>query len=687
MLKDPTAPTSTSDHGKGINVVSEASQVASSLYVTANNYFFNNIYGIYTAKCKTTVRGVLMDTVRYGVHMRNCIDTLTAEISSNTINAYFRGIDLMNNAGSGGISVRDNFININSNISASAGVYLSEITSGNARYTIDGNIIDYKSSYGITSQNAKYVVITENVLTQPAFTQSTNNYGIMLNNADSSVVSCNSVTSANNPAFTYSTGIDISLSDKTTITCNTTSGHHKGIFFGGGNAETDFRGNTIGIHYVGLYLNSAAVISQQPQLTIPMPEYHGNIWLDSASYLSGYGAVNLNADSLINLQSSLFITNQSENSHNPYIPLADSLPPFFVNDDGWFLKQLSGNSFECTTYLVCGESSLTDGEHLRNQIVNDEIITSDFIPESKYIAKQQLYENFADNEVLAQSKPEYIDFVDDQSATSIGTLYQTDKLIGEAVSSGSFGTQFDELNESLIFDTDSIHILDSLIANNMQPGFIEARNVLMEQVTEIQSQLELEIVSKEQFKNQKITAAISANLSVAPTQIPDENEKNVNDAYLAFETGGIVQLESRYSQLFLIANQCKFKGGPAVIRARNLLQLLDENLFFEDNPLCEAAGIYRNIMPALTSMKAINEMSVRPNPAINSFEVLFETQITKKITIIIYDVFGNLVYKRNYSSLTVPITISSYSMPAGIYTLTAKTENINFSHAKIVIIK
>ena len=105
-----------------------------------------------------------MDTVRYGVHMRNCIDTLTADISSNTINAYFRGIDLMNNAGSGGISVRSNFINVNSTISASAGVHLSESTSGNARYSIDGNFIDYKSSYGITSQNAKYAVITENVL-------------------------------------------------------------------------------------------------------------------------------------------------------------------------------------------------------------------------------------------------------------------------------------------------------------------------------------------------------------------------------------------------------------------------------------------------------------------------------------------------------------------------------------------
>ncbi|MBK6640586.1 MAG: right-handed parallel beta-helix repeat-containing protein [Bacteroidetes bacterium] len=689
MIKDVTAPSNLSDHGKGITMASDSLQTASMLHVKANNYFYNNLYGIYTARCNTTVRGVLMDTVRYGVHVRNSYHSTVAEISSNTINAYFRGIDLLNNAGSAGISVRENFININSTLSASAAIYLSEITSGNARYTIDGNIIDYKSSYGIVSQNAKYAVITGNVLTQPSFTQSTSNYGILLNNADTCVVSCNSVTSSNNPLYTYSTGIDISLSDKTTITCNTTSGHHKGIFFGGGNADTDFRGNTIGIHYVGLYLNSAAVISQQPPVTNPMPEYHGNVWLDSANYLSGYGAVNLNDSNPGNLLASLFSTNQTVNSHNPIIPLADSLPPFFVDDGPWFNKLPGGNSFECSTYLVCGENSLTGGEDLRMQIINDETITSDFITESKFIAKQQLYETFANDEVLAQSKPEYIDFVDDQNAMSIGTLFQTDKLIAEAISVGSFGTQFDELHESLMLATDSINILDSLLANNMQAGFIEARNLLIEQVSEIQSQLELEIASKEQFKNQMRTAAISANLSVVPTQIPDENEKNVNDAYLAFETGGITQIESRYSQLFFIANQCKFKGGPAVIRARNLLQLLDETMFFDDNLICEAVGIYRNIAPKSTSIQPRNKILVQPNPAKNSFEVLVDFTVEETILLSIVDILGNIVYRQEttLTATTNPITISSEQMLSGFYTVTVKSGNINYIPAKIVIIK
>ena len=97
-----------------------------------------------------------MDTVRYGVHVRNCIDTLTAEISSNTINAYFRGIDLMNNAGSDGISVRDNTLNIDSGASAARGISMTETVFGNGNYKIENNILTLNGAeHGIGLVNTR----------------------------------------------------------------------------------------------------------------------------------------------------------------------------------------------------------------------------------------------------------------------------------------------------------------------------------------------------------------------------------------------------------------------------------------------------------------------------------------------------------------------------------------------------
>ncbi len=141
--------------------------------------------------------------------------------------------------------------------------------------------------------------------------------------------------------------------------------------------------------------------------------------------------------------------------------------------------------------------------------------------------------------------------------------------------------------------------------------------------------------------------------------------------------------------MFFIANQCKFKGGPAVIRARNLLQLSDETLFFDDKSICEAAGIYRNSAPTSTSIPPRNKIAVQPNPAKNSFEVQFEFPVEETILLNITDILGNVVYRQE-TTLTAsanPITISSEQMLSGVYTVTVKSRSINYAPVKIVIIK
>jgi hypothetical protein len=53
------------------------------------------------------------------------------------------------------------------------------------------------------------------------------------------------------------------------------------------------------------------------------------------------------------------------------------------------------------------------------------------------------------------------------------------------------------------------------------------------------------------------------------------------------------------------------------------------------------------------------------------------------------DILGNVVYwqETTLTATTNPITISSEHLPSAVYTLTAKSGNINYTPAKIVIIK
>ncbi|MBK7971343.1 MAG: T9SS type A sorting domain-containing protein [Bacteroidetes bacterium] len=112
-------------------------------------------------------------------------------------------------------------------------------------------------------------------------------------------------------------------------------------------------------------------------------------------------------------------------------------------------------------------------------------------------------------------------------------------------------------------------------------------------------------------------------------------------------------------------------------------------MFFDDNLICEAVGIYRNIAPKSTSIQPRNKILVQPNPAKNSFEVLVDFTVEETILLSIVDILGNIVYRQE-TTLTAsanPITISSEQMLSGVYTVTVKSGNINYIPAKIVIIK
>ncbi|MBL0052415.1 MAG: hypothetical protein IPP29_13350 [Bacteroidetes bacterium] len=64
----------------------------------------------------------------------------------------------------------------------------------------------------------------------------------------------------------------------------------------------------------------------------------------------------------------------------------------FVNDGGWFFPD-TGSTFTCDVHQGCIAqiADPTEGSsELRKAIVYDSTLTSDYIPESKMIAKQSL---------------------------------------------------------------------------------------------------------------------------------------------------------------------------------------------------------------------------------------------------------------------------------------------------------
>jgi hypothetical protein len=465
-------------------------------------------------------------------------------------------------------------------------------------------------------------------------------------------------------AQNLATGLRVDISDQCNVFCNSTDGHHRGIFFGGTNAGTSFKGNTMGTHYVGLYLNDVAIIDQQPSGgTSP---FHGNIWQDSASYSSGYGAVNLNDTTTQSLQFSLFTTNQTVTAHNPVIPI-NFAAPFLVDDQGWFAPFPSGSSFSCSSSLSCEDTTIGGGEHLRMQIANDQNLTSDFIPESKYIAKQALFEEIKNDVAGSFDTPLFNSFEIDAENSSIGKLHETKALFGTLnVLDAAKKIEINDAISDIQSKADSIVLIDSLVAYQFSTTLLELRSDLIERISLIHDDIAT-IEATRQTSNATILSELaSAITTITPSEIPDETEKAVYELEVLYLQGGETALANHFNTLLQLANLCPYSGGKAVFRARNLIWLMDETLTFNDEATCQAIGIYKQSQNSTNFVK-FQSFSLHPNPANETVNIVFSEIQSNSSQIKIKDIAGRIVLSQLLDNPSNTLSINTSLFDQGVY--------------------
>ncbi|MBK7967073.1 MAG: hypothetical protein IPK10_18575 [Bacteroidetes bacterium] len=354
--------------------------------------------GVYTYYSDLTVLSNVMKQMRNGILVNACKYGLTTHLQANQIEATHYGITLYDNATGGGVFVEDNQIIING-FKGGIGILIKELIFGsNVNYQINANQVELvNGAAGIQTANIKNAIITYNYIhLSEGVGTAPSSAGIELTATTRTTVNCNTVMGFTD-ADAKTKGFVTSQSPTNTINCNTADTVGYGYFFGGAMCySTTFQGNYMGVSYTGLYLNSEATIGKQP--STQLPPYHGNIWLDTLRYYSGFGAVNMNDSTPLSIAGSLFTTNQNMSSHNPKIPLNILSWPFYVDDNGWFDPQGSGNSFNCSTNWTCATLIVGEGEEeYRTMVVNDSTVSSVFIPESKLMAQQLIYKEFAED--------------------------------------------------------------------------------------------------------------------------------------------------------------------------------------------------------------------------------------------------------------------------------------------------
>jgi hypothetical protein len=163
----------------------------------------------------------------------------------------------------------------------------------------------------------------------------------------------------------------------------------------------------------------------------------------------------------------------------------------------------------------------------------------------------------------------------------------------------------------------------------------------------------------------KVSEATINNSLVNPTEIPDANEKFINDIEIKFHQGGKDSLFTYYNDIFSIASECPFQGGKSVYRARHFVSLFNDTTDFDDDDICAQNGIYRKTYSKLDSENLI--VKIIPNPADQTANVILQNNPSGICEIKITDVTNRLVFKKQFDCNEGKYVLNTKLYQPGVY--------------------
>ena len=159
----------------------------------------------------------------------------------------------------------------------------------------------------------------------------------------------------------------------------------------------------------------------------------------------------------------------------------------------------------------------------------------------------------------------------------------------------------------------------------------------------------------------------------------------MNEIIFDAEINGEDVLIQRFPEIYTVAQQCPYSGGPEVYRARNVLEYLGDSTQFPDKLNCLLQGFYRYNNVPLDNYNAFDFIMV-PNPATNRVNVQFLTKLDIGTQIMLCSMLGQVLDRWEVKQDQQIITLYLHKYLPGIYILSAKNKE-NIKQKKLIIKK
>lgn len=650
---------------------------------SGNTTIDNAPVGIHTNMYNARIQQIKMTNVGRGVNSEWSIGR-SVNVTACNIQATFRGIDFSNNNNAIDMSASGNTILLNNtgfDSKSAACIYMSEFMAGNnAHYHIHDNMhLETQSGFmGIATLGVENASIGYNNIFTTGSVQPTASTGIALNGGGHNMVNCNTVTNTIPHSVTGTIGMNVNVSVNNRIQCNTIGanlmqgsiGPYTGMRFGGDcDVSNDVAGNAMNDCSVGLLLNSVARIGPQT--------HRGNRW--NNPQIGNTTAINLNT-----------VNNNFLNSlirYNPNDGIVFS--PNSISPPQWFDADPTGNTFNGCGTQVCNAAIAGGGgdeEHLK-AVARDSAISYDYRDENLNQAQQHLYALLLEDSLLRASDSVFQNFFGNKQQAAIGMLQE---VKDDLIQANRFLPQQEAtlaMADSLIkIKLDSISALDSANAISAVSGYEAIREGLINGMNTLNNVITAIMQQHKASADSIHAAAAYKNSAVLPAELPETNQKLMNEMVMDYANNGQATVNANYAALLAIAQQCPYAGGPAVYNARAMLELVNDTLEYYDDAVCLQSGIYRIMQESMT-VTPVFDFKLIPNPA--SQQVTVELNFTNEeaVKFEIRNVLGGLVKEVSIDKGVRTIVFSVNQFEQGIYFVRVRKDGLTLNAKRLTIIR
>lgn len=399
-------------------------------------------------------------------------------------------------------------------------------------------------------------------------------------------------------------------------------------------------------------MGSDAVIGEQL--------HQGNKWTGGGITLAQHlGGANLSLKSK-------FIVDANE---------SPSYLPNLVNPPGWFDNvSTPTSSFQCNPGGTdCPIVQYGADPVLEREIAKSQLTGLSYQAPQLWTAQRRLYERLTEEGNPYYGDVDFNNFLT-QSQTN-GLKAYADLQIGmrqilqtSVANRNDLATSETQIGQSL----DQLAIievqLDALGLSQQDSIALAAqRNSIKQSLVSFSTQRENKLNTIASTSISLASALNSQNNSLTGTGDYRTNEKTVNSIYLqTIAIGNNTFSDTQLSSLQAIAAQCPLFGGEAVLRARDMLALVqDAPTHYNNANTCGNA--VRPSQNRIEQLQVNDFVQVRPNPASENIVVDYSLSEGVKYQIMLVSIFGQVVGIFPLDGHEGVTTIPINKLPEGIY--------------------